>query len=119
MKLSNTVLFIALLLVSGCSVSNKKQYEGYFTYGSEVSDFRSCGTNEIYWLNGEQKQMEAIEQMSLEKARNVGEPYQQIYVLFSGFAENREPIGFEEQTDGLIYMTELIESSSQSKESCK
>ena len=119
MKLSNTIPLIALFLVSGCSVSNKQQYEGYFTYGSEVSDFRSCGTNEIFWLNGEHKQMEVIEQASLEKAIKVGEPYQEIYVLFSGFAENRKPVGFEEETNGLIYMTKLIKSSSQLTESCK
>ncbi|ANN29696.1 hypothetical protein EWS92_22605 [Vibrio vulnificus] len=119
MKLSNTILFIALLLVSGCSISNKQQYEGYFTYGSEVSDFRSCGTNETFWLNGEQKQMEIIEQASLAKAQKVGEPYQEIYVLFSGFPENRKAVGFEEETVGLIYMTELIKSSNQTKEGCQ
>ncbi|WP_318420055.1 hypothetical protein [Photobacterium leiognathi] len=73
MKLSNTIPFIALLLVSGCSVSNKQKYEGYFTYGSGVSDFRLCGKNEIFWLNGEPKQMAVIEQASLEKAIKVGE----------------------------------------------
>ncbi len=119
MKLSNTIPFVALLLVSGCSISSKQQYEGYFTYGSEVSDFRSCGTNEILWLNGEQKQMEIIEQASLAKAQKIGEPYQEIYILFSGFPENRKPVGFEEETNGLIFMTELIKSSSQTKEGCK
>ncbi|EHD1698948.1 hypothetical protein JR728_004610 [Vibrio vulnificus] len=119
MKLSNTIPFITLLLVSGCSISSKQQYEGYFTYGSEVSDFRSCGTNEFFWLNGEQEQMKIIEQASLAKAQEVGEPYQEIYVLFSGFPEERKPVGFEEETDGLIYMAELIKSSSQTKEGCK
>ncbi|MEG3223812.1 hypothetical protein PD716_24745 [Vibrio gigantis] len=119
MKLSNTIPFIALLAVSGCSVSKNQLYEGYFTYGSEVSDFRFCGSNEIFWLNGEQKQMKVIEQASLAKAQRFGEPYQEIYVLFSGFAENREPVGFEEETDGLIYMSELIKSSVQMTESCE
>ncbi|HAS6410306.1 hypothetical protein [Vibrio vulnificus] len=119
MKLSNTILFLTLFLVSGCSISDKQQYQGYFIYGSEVSDFRSCGTNKNFWLNGKQKPMEIIEQASLAKAQKVGEPYQEIYVLFSGFPENRKPVGFEEETDGLIYMTDLIKSSSQTKEGCK
>lgn len=117
-KLSNIVLFLTLFVLSGCSSLTEQQYEGYFTYGSEISDFRSCGSNDIFWLNGQLAQMKVIEQASLEKARKMGEPYQEIYLQFSGFAEDRAPVGFEEDTNGLVYMTDLIKFSALAPDYC-
>lgn len=120
-----TTSFIAtlsiVLVLSGCtSTSEIREFEGYFTYGHEVSDFRKCGsTTEFFWLNGHPEQMKTIEELSLRQAEKIGEPYQEVYVRFSGFAEHREPVGFEEETSGLIYMTQLIDASNQQPGHCK
>lgn len=39
--------------------------------------------------------MKTIEKLSQRQAEKIGELYQEVYVRFSGFAENRELVGFE------------------------
>ncbi|KJG57088.1 hypothetical protein UA38_12000 [Photobacterium kishitanii] len=110
---------ITLSTLAGCSSPTEERFEGYFTYGHEVSDFRKCNTNtKIFWLNGDSSQMQIIEKESLQLAQEFNEPYKDIYVIFSGFIEQREPVGFEEETDGLLYMTKLLKYSKVRPISC-
>ncbi|MGF1776684.1 hypothetical protein [Vibrio nomapromontoriensis] len=119
MKLSYFFLLPVMALV-GCTGEEEEQpFEGYFTYGHEVSDFRLCNESAYYWLNGESSSMKVIEQASLQLSEQVGEPYQAIYVKFMGFVDDRVPVGFEEETDGLLYMIELVEHSDQASAHCR
>lgn len=117
MKLSKSYLSV-LLVLFGCS-NHSMKFEGYFTYGHETSVFRQCNETQYFWLNGEPKAMDIIDNASLQLAEKMGEPYQKIYVQFSGFFEHREPVGFEEETDGIIYMRELIENSENPPKHCQ
>lgn len=56
-------------------------------------------------------QMKTIEELLQRQAEIIGELYQEVYVRVSGFAENRELIGFGLEIDGLICMTQLIQVS--------
>lgn len=117
MRLSESYLS-ALLVLFGCS-NHSVTFEGYFTYGHETSVFRQCNQMQYFWLNGEPKPMDIIDNASLQLAEKLEEPYQKIYIKFSGFVEYREPVGFEEETDGIIYMRELIEKSESPPRHCK
>ncbi len=72
-----------------------------------------------FWLNGKSDEIEIINSASLELSERVGEPYQAIYVKFLGHIDDREPVGFEEETDGLIFMDQLIEYSTEKPSACK
>ncbi|AWB02037.1 MULTISPECIES: hypothetical protein [Vibrio] len=117
MKVISASLAVLLSLL-GCSNIEQYEYRGFFTYGHETSVFRSCNDMRYFWLNGESVNRGIIDNASLELADKVNEPYQAIYIRFNGFIEDREPVGFEDDTDGLIYMTELLEYSEQIPESC-
>ncbi len=107
------------LLLAGCLSSNGQEFEGYYTYGHEVSSFRRCNGSEYFWLNGNHPQMDIIENESLSLVETKNEPYQSIYIKFSGFVEQREAVGFEDDYDGLIYMDELLVHMKQAPLSCK
>ncbi|MBF4218638.1 hypothetical protein, partial [Vibrio anguillarum] len=103
-------LFCTLLIIGGCAtfVEKKHPYEGYFTYGHEVSAFRACNENTVFWLNGEQDGMRVIQKESLKAMNKKQEPYQSVYVQFIGRPDSRNPIGFEDSYDGLLYLIKLI-----------
>lgn len=105
MKVLITGLIISVLSV-GCARLNTPEFEGYFTYGHEVSSFRICNDSKVYWLNGDD--MAVIEQASLSLADVRHEPYQPVYIKFSGFFDDRVAVGFAEDYDGLIYLDKLL-----------
>ena len=98
--------FVMSIFLIGCTNSKNIEFEGLYTYGHEVSVFRICNGKRIYWLNG--KDIKTIEDKSLSLSFLRSKPYQAIYVKFSGFFENREMIGFEDNYDGLIYLDTLF-----------
>ena len=116
MKALNTGLAICFLL-AGCTSSNNIEFEGYFTYGHEVSSFKMCNDSKEYWLSGEG--MEVITQASLSLADVRNEPYQPVYINFSGFFDSREAVGFAEDYDGLIYLDKLLKYSEQFPLGCE
>ncbi|WP_394133245.1 hypothetical protein [Shewanella maritima] len=118
MKHLHLFLVLCLALV-GCASSADKPFEGFFIYGHEVSDFKPCNGSDNYWLNGESSSMELIENASMQLSKKTGKPYQAIYVQFSGYIDERPPTGFEQGTDGLLYMTELLTYSENAPETCQ
>lgn len=66
MKTLITALLFSFF-VAGCSNSKNIEFEGFFTYGHEVSVFQNCNDSKLYWLNG--LDMQNIEQASLSLAR--------------------------------------------------
>jgi hypothetical protein len=112
------ILFFAIAMIGGCASSLEQKFEGYFTYGHETSVFRQCNDSKYFWLNGESSERDVIDRASLELSEKVGEPYQAVYVVFAGYTEQREPVGFEEETDGLLYMTNLIDYSEEFPSNC-
>ena len=116
MKTLITALLISFV-VAGCSNSKTIEFEGFFTYGHEVSAFQSCNDSKSYWLSGQD--MQSIEQASLMLARTKNAPYQPIYIKFLGSYEDREMIGFEDNYDGLIYLDKLLIKEEKAPFNCK
>ncbi len=110
------LLLIPLSFIS-CSSSKNLEFEGYFTYGHEVSAFKPCNDSKIYWLNGED--LRVIEQTSLYLANIRKRPYQKVYIKFLGFYESRDTVGFEDNYDGLIYLNKLFSYSNKNFSFCK
>ena len=116
MKALKTGLAICFFL-AGCTRSHNIEFEGYFTYGHEVSSFKMCNDSKEYWISGEG--LEVIRQASLSLADVRNKPYQPVYVKFSGFFDSREAVGFAEDYDGLIYLDKLLTYSEQSSVGCE
>ncbi|NQY22363.1 MAG: hypothetical protein HRT40_13900 [Campylobacteraceae bacterium] len=109
--------FIMSVFFIGCTNFKNIEFEGLYTYGHEVSVFRTCNDKKTYWLNG--KDIKTIEDKSLALAFLRSKPYQRIYIKFSGSFENREMIGFEDNYDGLIYLDKLKSSDEKIPLFCK
>jgi len=53
-KAAAAVLALSLVL-SACGEGETGVFRGVFFYGFETSDFRVCGSNEIWWASGNLK----------------------------------------------------------------
>ncbi len=113
------IYLLSIIILTGCVNKSEKEFIGYYTYGHETAVFKQCNEQEYFWLNGNPNEVEIINNASLGLSESVGKPYQAIYVKFSGHIDNREPVGFEEEADGLIFMDELIEYSIEKPSTCK
>ena len=111
-------LMITLLITlsAGCASVNSRKFEGYYSYGHEVSEFKRCNDSKVYWLNGDN--LTTIEQASLSLAKIKNKPYQPVYIIFSGFFDQREAIVFEKKYDGLIYLDQLLSYTNKAPSSC-
>ncbi len=103
--------FISVLLLStlfSCShINEEKEYSGIYTFGSEISSFIPCNENKEYWLNGNKTDMKLIQSEVIKLSTQRNAPYQNVYIEFTGKVENRDPVGFEEDFDGLLYLNKL------------
>lgn len=113
------ILSVLILFLAGCASDNNQQqgpiYSGTFTEGFESSGFKPCGQEKVYWLNGaqggENSEMNVIRDVAKEIRKVTGNPYPTIYVEFIGGIDTREPVGFEEEYDGILVMEKLIDYS--------
>lgn len=115
-KMKTLMIALLITLSAGCASVNSQKFEGYYSYGHEVSEFKRCNDSKVYWLNGDN--LTTIEQASLSLAKIKNKPYQPVYIIFSGFFDQREAIAFEKKYDGLIYLDQLLSHTNKAPSSC-
>lgn len=107
--LSATVLLQSCYTNSESSDDNSnlpgEVVKGSYIYGNEVSSFQPCGLTAEFWVIGEQKLMNQLQNNYMELA---SKPYQQVFVSFRGSRQPKAEDGFAADYSGQFKVTEVI-----------
>ncbi|CAH0533094.1 hypothetical protein VST7929_00947 [Vibrio stylophorae] len=108
------------VLLSACASHDPEDgYRGIYTYGQDVSNFRLCNTNQVYWLRGEPKAMQSIQsEIAMQSALN-DDPYPSIYLHFSGEIDAPPAQGVAADYDGVIHLEALHISLMKAPSNCQ
>jgi len=78
--------------------------EGYFTYGNEVSTFKACNSDDIYWLSYSGFLMSQVKSLALAQPK----PYTSIFLKFRGHEHFEEVDGYQAQYKRQLHLSEVI-----------
>ncbi len=107
------LLLTAVLLVS-CTKYSDRTYTGQYIWGHEVNSVTLCDSKIAYWV----EPSAAINEVKQFYWDNVAEAYQPMYLKFRGHLVERQPEGFEEDYDGIMYISDVEEYSFDLPPSC-
>lgn len=79
--------------------------KGSYMYGSEVSSFQPCGSEDELWVIGDEAVTSELHHDYLEM---VEKPYGQLFVSFRGYHLEKASEGFAAEYDGQYKVTEVI-----------
>jgi hypothetical protein len=113
-----TALGIALLAAAAAVVAGEATvFEGFYELGDELSAFQTCGSKESLWVDGA---TEAIQDRLAAEHQRIthnkeGEP---VYARFRGTRQPRPAGGFDEDYDGVLIVTEILEMRPRARKDC-
>lgn len=107
-------LIVTALLLSSCKESTEQTYTAKYTWGHEVNSVALCNGKAAYWVDPSPAGKQ-VEQFYREQATRA---YQPMYLTFRGHLVNRAPVGFEEDYDGIIHISDVDGYSFDLPESC-
>ncbi|MBV35554.1 MAG: hypothetical protein CMP47_08870 [Rickettsiales bacterium] len=79
--------------------------KGSYMYGSEVSSFQPCGTDQELWVIGDETITGELHNDYMEM---VEKPYEQVFVSFRGHQLEKASEGFAADYDGQFKVTEVV-----------
>ncbi|SRR6266436_271175 len=81
---------------------------GRYYYGAEVESFHPCGSQNAYWVVGEEQMLKPLRDRT-DKLRKPHGAYPPIYVEFIGEVnEQEEREGFAESYDALFHLRQVV-----------
>lgn len=98
-------IFLGIILgimVIGCSNREIKEYRGTYTYGPEIRVFQDENTKVEYWLYGESKKIEELNNHMEEVMKKEKLPYPKVQIEISGIDRGEATNGFAEPGDRKI-----------------
>lgn len=104
-----------LLLFSSPTFADDKIYEGHYTYGDEVSIFKACGKDKVYWLAASGFVFSDVKVLALAS----DEPYMPVYLKFRGHEHFEEVDGYQAKYDFQIHVSEVKKFSKKIPVFCK
>lgn len=108
-------LIVIAVLLSSCAKHSDQTYTGRYVWGHEVNSIALCDGGAVYWVDPSPAGKE-VEQFYRD---NAGEPYQPMYLEFRGDLVDRQPVGFEEDYDGIMRINEVEKYSFDLPASCQ
>ncbi len=91
-------------------------WEGFVSFGGEFSDFRPCGSKEIWWLKGSGYDEELPELR--KKYQELAEPYEQVYARLRGDVTKKGQYGQLGTYQRVFYVEEILEIRHKREEDC-
>lgn len=79
--------------------------KGSYMYGSEVSSFQPCGSQQELWVIGDETITHELHNDYMEM---VEKPYEQVFVRFRGHQLEKASEGFAADYDGQFKVTEVV-----------
>jgi hypothetical protein len=111
------VLFAAT--VTACASAGSSQLRGRYFWGNEVETFHPCGTEQSFWIVGDNSLLQPLRAKTTELSRAKGQPYQPIYIEASGTSEGKASDGFAADYDGVYRLTAVQVVSDAAPDGCK
>lgn len=108
-------IFFILILLSFSVHSHDKIYVGQFTYGHEVSVFKECNSDKLYWLQASGFLMQPVQDTALA----MDKPYTPIYLTFRGHEIFEQADGFQADYDYQMHLSEVISFSASIPTACQ
>lgn len=88
-----------------------KIYKGLYISGNELSTFRDCSTNRIYWLKDESKKLSS----AYKKHTNfLNYPYESIYIEVKGYFKGKSNIGYAQEYENVLVVSDVLTSKQKS-----
>lgn len=106
-ELSMHKYFLVALILSPFTQAHDEIYEGKYTYGNEVSVFKECGKEKVYWLEGSGFSISELWSLALAQEK----PYTPIYIKFRGHEHFELVDGFQAEYEYQMYLSEVKEFS--------
>jgi hypothetical protein len=96
------LLFSLCLFLTRCDSNEAKhQYEGFYSWGFEVTGFSPCGSDEVWWTGGEGL---------VERYNTLGvEQYQEVYAVLVGTRSDTGEYGHLGAYDREFDVTRIVE----------
>jgi hypothetical protein len=115
-------LVLAVLLaatVTACASAGSSQLRGRYYWGNEVETFHPCGSEQSFWIVGDNSLLQPLRAKATELSRAKGQPYQPIYIEASGTSEGKASDGFAADYDGVYRLTAVQVVSDAAPDGCK
>jgi hypothetical protein len=93
------------VLLSACASADRAQLQGHYYWGHEVETFHPCGSNQEFWVTGDDALLQPLRDQAAELSRLNGQPYQPVYIAASGISEGKAFDGFAADYDGVYRLT--------------
>lgn len=96
------------LLASACSQPTVQTATGSYVYGHEVESFTPCGSESAYWATGSSSVLQPLQNASLQKAQQTGNPYQPVYITAEYTDQGKTSEGFAAEYDSVIKIHKAV-----------
>lgn len=114
----------ALFLVGACNLLGSNdaglppdEYEGFYTFGWEINDFRPCNREEDWWVTGKKNTLgELRERYAKVVQENKGG---RVYVRLRGNPSGKGDFGHLGSSDRAFDLNEVIEVRAAVEEDCQ
>ncbi|PIE14722.1 MAG: hypothetical protein CSA68_09660 [Rhodobacterales bacterium] len=110
----------AILLGGGCTsmsdlpvaYNQLARFVGGYSYGHEVQSFQPCNSSLAYWAVLPSSEVERLNALSLQKAKQEGRPYQPVYLEVTGMLQpSAEAEGFAANYDAILKVEKISKVS--------
>ncbi len=92
---------------------------GVYTYGHEVESFALCDTKTDYWVTGQQALLDTLRNASLDKSKQLKNPYQGVYAELRLAMLPKAADGFAADYDHVVRVLEIKEWTNDIPQSCR
>jgi hypothetical protein len=113
-------VLVLLLAAAPAAWSADSIFQGRFYWGHEVRSFQPCGSKASYWVQADEKTLQALRKRVESSRPPQGGPYRPIYLEAAGVldtASRRE--GFARDHDGLFRLSKLARVSNTVPKECR
>ena len=107
-------LVICIFIISSVE-AHDSEFVGQFTFGNEVSIFKACNSEKIYWLEGSGFLMADLETLMLQDPK----PYTTFLLKFRGHEHFEEVDGYQADYKYQMHLSEIIEFNKNVPHDCK
>jgi hypothetical protein len=106
---------LILLVFSSYTQAHDEIFEGQYTYGNEVSIFKECNSEKVYWLQGSGLLISEVQQLALSAPKS----YTPIYLSFRGHEHFEAVDGYQADYEHQLHLSEVKAYSASIPVGCK
>mgnify|MGYP006309447293 CR=1 FL=1 len=94
-------------------------WEGFVSFGANMSDFRPCGSRDIWWLKGK-RYTDIADEMRRRYSELVDQPYERVYARLKGkISKTKGQFGPLGTYDRVFYVSEILEMRAKQEGDCE